>query len=59
MPSKRVEKFAIRRRADAVTKERRKLARIDAALRGSHGRLHSVEGVIEDAVSPRTPAGRS
>ncbi len=36
MTSKRVEKFAIRRRADAVTKERRRLERIDTALRSNY-----------------------
>lgn len=36
MASKRVEKFAIRKRADAVIRDRRRIERFDDRLRGHH-----------------------
>ncbi len=56
MTSKRVEKFAIRRRADAVTKERRRLERIDKGLRSYYRSAADVERVGEDEVSQTTTA---
>lgn len=36
MASKRVEKFAIRKRADGVIRDRKRVDRFDETLRGSH-----------------------
>ncbi len=36
MASKRVEKFAIRKRADAVIRDRRRIERLDDRLRGHY-----------------------
>ncbi len=36
MASKRVEKFAIRKRADAVIRDRKKIQRLDDRLRGGY-----------------------
>ncbi len=56
MTSKRVEKFSIRRRADAVTKERRRLERIDKALRSHYRSPADVVRIGEDEVPPTTTA---
>ena len=56
MTSKRVEKFAIRKRADAVTKERRKLERIDQALHSDYRSAADVVRFAEDEAPPTTTA---
>ena len=56
MTSKRIEKFAIRRRADAVTKERRKLERIDKALRSNYRSAADVVRIGEDEAPSTTTA---
>jgi hypothetical protein len=48
MTSKRVDKFAIRRRADAVTKERKMIERIDKALGRHHGLPAAAVRIIDD-----------
>ncbi len=47
MASKRIEKFAIRRRADAVTKHRRTLIRVDKGLR-RHWAVKDLDGIVEE-----------
>ena len=56
MPSKRIEKFVIRRRADAVTKERKRLKRVDRALRGDCRSAADVMRVAEDDAADCKPA---
>lgn len=58
MTSKRVEKFAIRRRADAVTKERRRLARIDKALPRNYRSAADLVRIGEDEAPSTTTARR-
>ena len=48
MTSKRVDKFAIRRRADAVTKERRTIERTDKPLRLNRGSPGAALGIVEN-----------
>ena len=48
MASKRIEKFAIRRRADAVTKHRRTLERIDKELRRHYRAVTDVDRIVEE-----------
>lgn len=56
MPSKRIDKFAIRRRADAVTKDRRTLERVDKGLRRHYRSVRDVDRIVEeDGLSTETP----
>ena len=56
MTSKRIDKFAIRRRADAVTKHRRTLERVDKALCRDYRSVRDPDGIVEeDGVSTETP----
>ena len=59
MPSKRLQKFAIRRRADAVTKERRRLQRMDRALRNGYRAASDLVRLAEDEPTWRTTARHS
>ena len=59
MASKRIDKFAIRRRADAVTKDRRTLERVDKGLRRHYRAVKDVDGIVEeDGIFDGDPATR-
>lgn len=58
MASKRVEKFAIRKRADATIRDRKRIERLDDRLRGSYPRQDPAEVFDADVPSPADGADR-
>jgi len=58
MASKRLEKFAIRKRADAMIRDRRRIERLDDRLRGSRPPADMAEMLDGDRLSPADRANR-
>lgn len=58
MASKRVEKFAIRKRADGLIRDRKRIERLDDRLRGSCPREDMAEIFEVDLSSPADRAIR-